>query len=177
MKNFKVVEGNLAWKGELKTFGQDGRVITFSVPNTVRTRDKNTGEWKDKGEIWTTCSAFGKMAENVDKLKVGDPIVVIGYEDFNAGYTKKDGTVVPDGSQLVADIVGVNIKWHAAHSEYKKREGGYQQGGQRQAQSAPPAQESQPAQQQAPAQQNASAGSDDDFNFDDFNIDLDDFEL
>ncbi len=74
-----TITGNLTADPELR-FTPAGRpVASFTIANTPRFPDRETGEWKD-GETWfVRCSAWGDMAENIaGSLSKGAAVIASG---------------------------------------------------------------------------------------------------
>ena len=74
-----TITGNLTKDPELR-FTPAGRpVAAFTIANTPRFPDRQTGEWTD-GETWfVRCSAWGDMAENIAaSLAKGNAVVATG---------------------------------------------------------------------------------------------------
>ncbi len=74
-----TITGNLTDNPELR-FTPTGRpVASFTIANTPRFPDRDTGEWKD-GETWfVRCSAWGDTAENIAaSLARGNAVVATG---------------------------------------------------------------------------------------------------
>ncbi len=74
-----TITGNLTADPELR-FTPTGRpVAAFTIANTPRFPDRQTGQWQD-GETWfVRCSAWGDMAENITtSLSKGNAVVATG---------------------------------------------------------------------------------------------------
>ena len=87
-----TITGNLTADPELR-FTPTGRpVAAFTIANTPRFPDRQTGEWQD-GETWfVRCSAWGDTAENIaTSLAKGNAVVATGrlrcrtWEDKDTG--------------------------------------------------------------------------------------------
>jgi single-strand DNA-binding protein len=74
-----TITGNLTADPELR-FTPTGRpVASFTIANTPRFPDRESGEWKD-GETWfVRCSAWGDTAENIaGSLSKGAAVIAAG---------------------------------------------------------------------------------------------------
>lgn len=115
----RLVVGTIGSKYELRYAGKGNdktAVIDFSVAVTARKLENN--EWVDGKTVWINATAWRRLAENIDKsFRKGDRVILWGHDEFKAGYTKQDGTEVPDGTQFVVDNAGVDIAFQPAHSE------------------------------------------------------------
>lgn len=82
--------GNLGRDPETR-FTQDGKAVcSFSVACSESWNDKNTGEKKEHTE-WVNISAFGKLAEIMDKyLSKGSKVYISGKMKTDK-YTDKNG--------------------------------------------------------------------------------------
>ncbi len=74
-----TITGNLTADPELRVT-QNGRpVASFTIANTPRFPDRDTGQWTD-GETWfVRCSAWGDLGENIaESLTKGAAVVATG---------------------------------------------------------------------------------------------------
>lgn len=91
-------------------------VLDFSV--AVTPRKKNGDEWVDGETYWINVTVWNRLAENVAaSLKSGDRVIVLGRTEMKPGFTKKDGTEAPARPIVVADFVGLDLGFDAAHSD------------------------------------------------------------
>jgi len=104
-----TITGNLTADPELR-FTPTGRpVAAFTIANTPRFPDRQTGEWQD-GETWfVRCSAWGDAAENIAaSLNRGNAVVATGrlrcrtWEDKDGG---KRATV-----EMTVDDIGPSLR-------------------------------------------------------------------
>ena len=104
-----TITGNLTKDPELR-FTPAGRpVAAFTIANTPRFPDRQTGEWQD-GETWfVRCSAWGDAAENIAaSLSRGNAVVATGrlrcrtWEDKDGG---KRATV-----EMTVDDIGPSLR-------------------------------------------------------------------
>jgi single-strand DNA-binding protein len=104
-----TITGNLTADPELR-FTPTGRpVAAFTIANTPRFPDRQTGVWQD-GETWfVRCSAWGDTAENIaTSLSRGNAVVATGrlrcrtWEDKDGG---KRATV-----EMTVDDIGPSLR-------------------------------------------------------------------
>lgn len=169
VKNEQTVIGNIGNVYELRRVGKDNRaVIDFSVAVTPRVRDGE--EWKDGETTWVNCTAWDRLAENIeasfrdgDNVKRGDRVIVIGKVRTKPEYTKDDGTVIPPRDYVSVDYIGIELSFAPAHSNRENRNNG---GGSSAPRSERPA--SKPAAKKPAASKNTESLDDlDDFDLDD----------
>lgn len=160
--------GNIVDDPELRFVASGAAVCNFTVAQNSRKFDKQSNEWVDQPAIFTRCSAWNDMAENVaNTLTKGMRVVVTGVlegQEWEDRETGKKRT----GSQLRVEEVGPSLRWATAQvQKTQKQQGGGQQQGYGQPNSGPlnpqqgygqqqPAQQGgwgAPPQQQPPAQQ------------------------
>ena len=105
-----TITGNLTADPELR-FTPAGRpVAAFTIANTPRFPDRESGEWKD-GETWfVRCSAWGDTAENIAaSLNRGNAVVATGrlrcrtWEDKDTG--QKRAAV-----EMTVDDIGPSLR-------------------------------------------------------------------
>lgn len=156
----QTIVGTIGNVYELRTVGRENRkVIDFSV--AVTRKKKEGDEWKDRDTYWVNVTAWGTLAENIEKsFKQGDRVIVVGYTDMKPGYTTENGDERPAKPIVVAEFAGHDLTY--AHSTLHREERGARQ---KQAQA--------PARKAAPAKKAAPKVVEDDTNFDD----LDDFSF
>lgn len=169
VKNEQTVIGNIGNVYELRRVGKDNRaVIDFSVAVTPRVRDGE--EWKDGETTWVNCTAWDRLAENIeasfrdgDNVKRGDRVIVIGKVRTKPEYTKDDGTVIPPRDYVSVDYIGIELSFAPAHSNRENRSNG---GGSNASRSERPA--SKPAAKKPAAAKSTESLDDlDDFDLDD----------
>lgn len=116
---------------DLRTVGKDNlEVIDFTV--AVTPRKKVDGEWTDGETYWSTITAWGKLAKNIEaSLKPGDRVMLKGRTEMKDGYTNKEGIEVPARPIIVADFVAIELSYNPAHSDRpaKGERGSYSGGG------------------------------------------------
>lgn len=103
-----TITGNLGNDPETKTFqGKNGEftVTTFSLGETPRERDKNTGEWKNGTTTWYRVSMTGNLAPLASQLFKGQKVVVAGELKTNE-YVNKAGET-KQSLEVKASVLGV----------------------------------------------------------------------
>lgn len=80
MSNTIQITGNLGGDPELRFTPSGAAVATFTVADTPRRKNEQTGQWEDAGEtLWLRCSVWRDKAEAVaEQLKRGDSVSVTG---------------------------------------------------------------------------------------------------
>lgn len=120
---FKKIEiiGTVGKVYDLRRVGKDDRaVIDFSVAVTPRTRDGD--EWVDKATVWTNCTAWGRLAENIEAgWKSGDRVFLRGYADMKDGYTNKNDEEVPPREIMIVEFGGHEDTYATSTQERKNR--------------------------------------------------------
>ncbi len=93
---------------ELRTVGQQNKsVIDFSVGVTPRRRVSDD-VWEDGLTTWTTCTAWGRLADNIaEGWNVGDRVFVVGHADMKPAYTNQEtGVERPAKEVLIVEFAG-----------------------------------------------------------------------
>ncbi|UJW32537.1 single-stranded DNA-binding protein [Saccharothrix sp. AJ9571] len=105
--------GNTTADPEGHFFPSGAFVANFTVANTPRTFDKNTGEWKDGDATFLRCNAWGQRGEHVvDSISRGDRVIVQGRLKQRS-FTDKEGekrTVF----ELDIDAIGPELSYATA---------------------------------------------------------------
>lgn len=107
--NRVLLVGNIGTIGELRHVG-DGKnsVINFSIATTERVREGDT--WVDGETIWSNCTAWGRLAENIaTTLASGDRVIASGVMRYSAPYTTRNGQERPASVVYTIDELGLNI--------------------------------------------------------------------
>ena len=106
--NRVIVHGLVGNMHELKSLGENNAVINFSVATSQRRFNEATKEWEDGGTIWTSLTAWGKVAEDIaEHVKVGDVVLVDAHMTYKAKYTNKEGVEVPESVSFTVDDFGI----------------------------------------------------------------------
>lgn len=108
IKNERIIVGNVGRVYELRKVGKDDRsVVDFSVACTPRRRNADTQEWEDGDTIWSNCTAWGTLADNIaETWNPGDPVIIVGRTEMKSGYTNKEGEEVPPREVVILEFGG-----------------------------------------------------------------------
>lgn len=100
--------GNLGADPEL-TFLPSGQAMAkFSVAETERIRNKETGEWSDGDTTWWRCTAFGPLGEQTaENTLKGSSVSVKGRVKIRQ--VDKDGAT-QYYTEVIADEIGLNVR-------------------------------------------------------------------
>jgi single-strand DNA-binding protein len=128
-----TVIGNLTNDPELRFTPSGAAVANFTVASTPKTFDRSSNEWKDGETLFLRCSVWKEMSENVaESLTKGMRVILSGR--LKQRSYEKDGekrTVI----ELEVDEIGPSLRF--ASATVTRTQKGGNQGGQRQAQTAP----------------------------------------
>lgn len=137
-------------------------VIDFSVGVTPRFKDGD--EWKDGDTVWTSCTAWGRLAENIaDSFEKGNIVNVEGRVTMKPGYTDKNGVERPATETVTVDEAGHDL----AYCTSKQERDGRGPGGNAGSKSTPKARPAAKAPVKAAPQPVEPDFDDDDFDDDD----------
>ncbi|MGD9622364.1 MAG: single-stranded DNA-binding protein [Mycolicibacterium sp.] len=110
--NTIVIAGNITADPTIRDGGNGRFVANFTVADTPRHKDQNSGEWIDGEPLFQKVAVWGPAAENVaDSLKRGTRVVVTGrlaQRNFQAEGETKTYT------EIQADEVAVSLKFATA---------------------------------------------------------------
>ncbi|WP_327144373.1 single-stranded DNA-binding protein [Nocardia sp. NBC_01327] len=108
-----TVVGNLTDTPELRQITGGHMVVNFTVASTPRVFDRQSNQWKDGPALFLRCTMWRDAAENVaQSLSKGSRVIVSGKLSQRT-YEDREGvkrTVV----ELVADEIGVSLKYAVA---------------------------------------------------------------
>src|SRR5690625_3037054 len=69
MSNTIQIKGNLGRDPELRFTQSGAPVLSLSIPDTPRQKNRDTGEWEDAGETtWFNVSVWGQQAETLAEV-------------------------------------------------------------------------------------------------------------
>jgi single-strand DNA-binding protein len=71
-----TIAGFLGSDAEVKTLDSGKRLARLSLGMTAR--EKVNGEWEDGATMWIECTAWDYLVPQVEKLKKGDLVCLIG---------------------------------------------------------------------------------------------------
>lgn len=166
-----TIVGNLTADPELRTTGQGAQVASFTIANTARVYNKQTGQYEDGPALFMRCSAWNDLAQHcAQSLAKGMRVIAQGRLRQHS-YQAQDGTnrtVV----ELQVDEIGPSLRYATAQVARISHQGGPVYGNPASTQptattgaggwSQQPAQSTQPA---APADDPWGAPSDDQSSF------------
>ncbi len=118
-----TVVGNLAGDPELRFTAAGHAVANFTIAQTPRSRNQQTGEWTDDETLWVRASVWREAAENVaETLTKGTRVIAHGRLKARSFETK-------DGQQrtnweLDVDEIGPSLRWATAQVNRTPRSGG-----------------------------------------------------
>lgn len=118
-----TVVGNLAGDPELRFTASGHAVANFTIAQTPRTRNQQSGEWLDDETLWVRASVWRDVAENVaETLTKG--MRVIAYGRLKArSFETKEGQQRTNW-ELDVDEIGPSIRWATAQVNRTPRSGG-----------------------------------------------------
>ena len=90
MLNNAQIIGHLGRDPEVRYMPNGDAVASFSIATTEKWKDKQTGEFKEQTE-WHRISAFGKLAEIVERFLQKGSLVYVSGKIVTRKYTDKDG--------------------------------------------------------------------------------------
>lgn len=115
MKHMEIFTGRVGQIRELKELGgeKNNCVISFSVAETPRVKNKQTQQWEDGVTIWTDVTVFGDEARNFQRsFKPGNFVTVVGARSARE-YTPKDSTEKRVVQTVLAEQISAAItKFH-----------------------------------------------------------------
>jgi len=102
-----TIVGNLAKDPEM-VVKENFRLAKLTVM-TSKSKKNSDGTWSNEGTTAWSCTAFDKLASNIQSsLKKGDPVIVIGEVAYNS-WTDKDGK--PAGRmEVTIKEIGMSLK-------------------------------------------------------------------
>lgn len=165
----QTIVGNVGNVYELRRVGKDNRaVIDFSVAVTPRSFNPDTKEWQDGETTWVNCTAWDRLAENIEKSfgkGKSTRVIVKGRVKTKPEFTKDDGTVIPPRDFLNVEYAGPEIFFDPALPVKGERSnGGSSNGSSNNSRSSAPAKKAEPK----------KAAPKKDADLDDLDFDLDD---
>lgn len=108
-----TIVGNLTADPELRTTGQGAQVASFTVANTARVYNKQTGQYEDGAALFMRCSAWNDLAQHcAQSLAKGMRVIAQGRLRQHS-YQAQDGTnrtVV----ELQVDEIGPSLRYATA---------------------------------------------------------------
>ena len=115
--------GNLTADPDLRYTNSGIAYANFTVASTPRTRDPQSGEWKEGEALFMRCTVWRDMAENVaESLSKGSRVVVHGRMRQRS-YTANDGSN-RTSIEMDVDEVAPSLRYATARPEKVQRSGG-----------------------------------------------------
>ena len=108
-----TVVGNLTAEPELRYTPTGVAVAALRVAASRRAYDQDSGQWKDAGTLFLSCTAWRQLAEHAaESLTKGSRVIVTGRLRQRE-YEASDGTK-RTVYEVDADDVGPSLKWATA---------------------------------------------------------------
>lgn len=108
------LEGNLTADPDYGVSENGTKWARFQLAINERIKNPDSGEWEDGTPAFHRVTSFGRAAENVrDSLAKGDTAIVIGDLKQTQWVDTKTGEP-RQGSEVIADSVGVSLKYRTA---------------------------------------------------------------
>ena len=108
-----TIVGNLTADPELRTTGQGAQVASFTIANTPRQYNRQTGQYEDGDALFLRCSAWNDLAQHcIQSLSKGMRVIAQGRLKQHS-YQAQDGTnrtVV----ELQVDEIGPSLRYATA---------------------------------------------------------------
>lgn len=118
-----TIIGNLTADPELRTTGQGAQVAGFTIANTARVYNKQTGQYEDGPALFMRCSAWNDLAQHcAQSLAKGMRVIAQGRLRQHS-YQAQDGTnrtVV----ELQVDEIGPSLRYATAQVSRISHQGG-----------------------------------------------------
>ena len=108
-----TIVGNLTADPELRTTGQGAQVASFTIANTPRQYNRQTGQYEDGDALFLRCSAWNDLAQHcVRSLAKGMRVIAQGRLQQRS-YQAQDGsqrTVI----EMQVDEIGPSLRYATA---------------------------------------------------------------
>lgn len=118
-----TIVGNLTADPELRTTGQGAQVASFTIANTARIYNKQTGQYEDGPALFMRCSAWRDMASHcAQSLAKGMRVIAQGRLQQRS-YQAQDGsnrTVI----EMQVDEIGPSLRYATAQVSRISHQGG-----------------------------------------------------
>jgi single-strand DNA-binding protein len=116
-----TVVGNLTAEPELRYTPTGVAVAALRVAASRRAYDQDSGQWKDAGTLFLSCTAWRQLAEHAaESLTKGSRVIVTGRLRQRE-YEASDGTK-RTVYEVDADDVGPSLRWATAKVAKATRE-------------------------------------------------------
>lgn len=118
-----TIVGNLTADPELRTTGQGAQVASFTIANTARVYNKQTGQYEDGPALFMRCSAWNDLAQHcAQSLAKGMRVIAQGRLRQHS-YQAQDGTN-RTVMELQVDEIGPSLRYATAQVARISRQGG-----------------------------------------------------
>lgn len=118
-----TIVGNLTADPELRTTGQGAQVASFTIANTPRNFNKQTGQYEDGSTLFMRCSAWNEFGQHCARSLAKGMRVIAQGRLQQRSYQAQDGsnrTVV----ELQVDELGPSLRYATAQVARISRQGG-----------------------------------------------------
>ena len=108
-----TIVGNLTADPELRTTGQGAQVASFTIANTARVYNKQTGQYEDGPTLFMRCSAWNDLAQHCARSLAKGMRVIAQGRLQQRSYQAQDGsnrTVI----ELRVDEIGPSLRYATA---------------------------------------------------------------
>lgn len=106
--NKVFLAGHLTRDPELRSTAEGNPVLSFGIAVNERIRDKQTGEWRDRGNFFD-CTMFGARAESLSRfLSKGNKVSIEGRLRWNQW--ERDGEKRTKVEIVVSEIELMNAR-------------------------------------------------------------------
>ena len=111
--NAVTITGNITADPELRALPSGTPVATFTVADTPRHQDPNSGDWKDGETLFQRVTAWNDLATNAaESLHRGDHVTITGRL-VSKSYTPEGGDK-RTYTEIRADDVAVSLRYATA---------------------------------------------------------------
>jgi len=118
-----TVVGNLAGDPELRFTAGGHAVANFTIAQTPRTFNRESGQWVDDETMWIRASIWREAAENVaETLTKGTRVIAYGRLKARSFETKEGEQRT--NWELEVDEIGPTLRWATAQVNRTPRSGG-----------------------------------------------------
>ena len=118
-----TIIGNLTSDPEIRTTSQGAQVASFTIANTPRNFNKQTGQYEDGSTLFMRCSAWNEFGQHCARSLAKGMRVIAHGRLQQRSYQAQDGsnrTVV----ELQVDELGPSLRYATAQVHRISRQGG-----------------------------------------------------
>ena len=107
-----TIVGNLTADPELRTTGQGAQVASFTIANTPRQYNRQTGQYEDGDALFLRCSAWNDLAQHcIQSLSKGMRVIAQGRLKQHS-YQAQDGQ-----KRTVAEVIADSVEFLTSRAE------------------------------------------------------------